>query len=62
MALIDFKCEKCGNEFFEIVYKYDEKVTCPQCGDDAVKRVFKGKFYGKGGGCGGGCSTCSGCH
>lgn len=61
MALIDYKCEKCGNDFFEIV-KEDTKVKCPKCGSEEVKREYKGKYYGKSGGnCSGSCSGCSGC-
>ena len=62
MALIDFKCEKCGSSFFEIINNSEEKVQCPKCGSDEVKRVYKGKYYGKNDGCSGGCSTCGGCH
>lgn len=67
MALIDFKCVKCGNEFFEIISAGGtDKVKCPECGGD-VERIYKGKFYGKsseGGhsGCGGSCGSCSGCR
>lgn len=66
MALIDFKCDKCGNKFFEIINPEDAaKIRCPKCGG-SVKRVYKGKFYGKsssdGGGCSGNCGSCSGCH
>lgn len=59
MPLIDYKCDECGKEFFEIV-KGDEEIKCPQCKSTKVKRVYKGKYYGKGS-CGGSCSTCSGC-
>jgi putative FmdB family regulatory protein len=62
MALIDLKCENCGNSFFEIVKNAEEKIVCPNCGSYDTKRIYKGKFYGKGGGCSGGsCSGCSGC-
>lgn len=62
MALIDFKCENCGECFFEIVKSDNEKVVCPKCKSTSIVRVYKGKFYGKGGSCSGGsCSGCSGC-
>lgn len=67
MALIDFKCSKCGEEFFEIINIKDvDKIKCPKCGS-SVMRVYKGKHYGKscdGGSkcCGGSCGSCSGCH
>ena len=63
MALIDFKCSKCENNFFEIIHNEEHKVICPKCGSADVSRIYKGKYYGKGGGeCNGGCSTCKGCH
>jgi putative FmdB family regulatory protein len=61
MALIDFKCKSCGNEFFEIVKAQDEKVICPKCSSEEVERLYKGKYFGKGscsGNCSGGCSGC----
>lgn len=62
MALIDFKCENCGEDFFEIVNNDEEKVVCPKCKGTSIIRVYKGKFYGKGGSCSGGsCSGCTGC-
>lgn len=60
MALIDFKCLKCNNEFFEIVKDFGEKVICPECRSPEVERVYKGKYYGKGGNCSGSCSGCGG--
>lgn len=62
MALIDFKCKKCGKDFFEIVSSNEEKVVCPKCNSEEVERIYKGKYFGKGGGCSGGCSSCNGCH
>lgn len=62
MALIDFKCKECGNEFFEIVKNSNDKVVCPKCRSNEVERVYKGKFYGKGSSCSGSCGSCSGCH
>lgn len=67
MALIDFKCTKCGKKFFEIIKPSEiGKIKCPDCGGD-VKRVYEERSIGKhsnGGssGCGGNCSACSGCH
>lgn len=64
MPLIDYKCRKCKEEFFEIVNSDKDKVACPKCGSNEINRLYKGKFYGKNGGgsCGGNCSGCSGCH
>ncbi|KYH34886.1 DNA-directed RNA polymerase subunit P [Clostridium tepidiprofundi DSM 19306] len=56
MPLIDYKCNKCGKEFFEIVKNADEKVKCPVCGSEDTDRVYKGKFYGNGN-CSGNCSS-----
>lgn len=61
MPLIDYKCEKCGSSFFEVVNGDNEKVVCPKCGSTDVKREYKGKYYGKGGSCSGSCGSCSGC-
>lgn len=63
MPLIDYKCKKCNEEFFEIVNSNSEKIVCPKCKSEEVERVYKGKFYGKNGGnCSGNCSSCGGCH
>lgn len=63
MPLIDYKCKKCSEEFFEIVNGNSEKIVCPKCKSEEVERVYKGKFYGKNGGnCSGNCSSCGGCH
>lgn len=60
MALIDYKCEKCGKEFFEVV-KEGDIIKCPSCGAVEVKRLYKGKFYGNCGSCSGSCGSCGGC-
>ena len=68
MALIDFKCNKCGEKFEEIVKLSNrENVKCPKCGSEEIKQVFEGKCNAggsaKGGGCSSGsCGGCSGCH
>lgn len=70
MALIEFKCDKCGEKFDEIVKLSNrESIKCPKCGSNEVKQVFEGKcsFGGSSKGSGGGCSSgscggCSGCH
>ena len=62
MALIDFKCKECGNEFFEIINGENIDVACSKCGSTKVERIYKGKYYGKGSSCSGSCSGCSGCH
>lgn len=68
MAVIDFKCAACEEEFFEIVNSANrDKIVCPKCGSKDIKQIFQGKCSivgsNKGGGsCGGSCSGCSGCH
>ena len=32
MPVLQYRCPSCGKEFEELVKKYDEKVTCPDCG------------------------------
>ena len=64
MAVIDFKCNDCGEKFFEIVSSSNrDKVQCPKCGSKNVSQVFEGKCVGSGkSSCGGSCSGCSGCN
>ncbi|MDD2481291.1 MAG: zinc ribbon domain-containing protein [Lutispora sp.] len=67
MAALDFKCNDCGEKFFEIVNSSNkDKVVCPKCHSKNVKQVFEGKCQSggasKGSGCSGGCGTCGGCH
>ena len=69
VALIDFKCSKCGEKFEEIVKLSDrENIKCPKCGSEEIKQVFEGKCARAGsakgvGGCSSGsCGCCSGCH
>lgn len=69
MALIDFKCNNCGEKFDEIVKPSDRNnIKCPKCGSIDVKQVFEGKCNAAGSGKGGGgcssgsCGGCSGCH
>lgn len=69
MAALDFRCNDCGEKFFEIVSSSNrDKVVCPKCQSKNVKQIFEGKCQcsgsskGSGGGCGGSCGTCGGCH
>ena len=46
MALIDFKCTKCGYKFFELVnFKDRDKVNCPQCKSGGVQQIYEGRCY-----------------
>lgn len=60
VPIVDYICEKCGAAFFEIVNSPEEKVICPRCGNEEVKKVYKGKYYGNKG-CSGNCGNCNGC-
>ncbi|MFZ5353956.1 MAG: FmdB family zinc ribbon protein [Bacillota bacterium] len=68
MPALDFRCQECGEKFFEIVNSSNrDKVVCPKCGSKEIKQIFEGKCStggsGKGGGCSSGsCGGCSGCH
>ena len=62
MPIYEYKCEKCGNVFDELVKDCGEKVICPRCRSVAA-RNYSGKIYtstGKStGGCGGNCAACT---
>lgn len=69
MALIDFKCKKCGEKFTELVKASNrDKVVCPKCSSNEVQQLFEGKCNTVGASCGkstcssGSCGGCSGCH
>jgi putative FmdB family regulatory protein len=70
MPMLDFKCNKCGSKFEELVFAHNkDRVRCPKCGENDLSRVYEGKcLFGSfsGGGrkdccASGNCSTCSGC-
>jgi putative FmdB family regulatory protein len=71
MPIYEYRCEKCGDEFEELVMGSDPEVRCPRCESDRVCRrmsaaSFKtgSKFSSSAGGSCAGCSstTCSTCH
>lgn len=69
MPFLDFKCRECGKIFSDLVFNINrDKVKCPECKGEDIKRWYEGKsFMGVLGGDGGGscegksCSGCSGC-
>ncbi|HCF58489.1 MAG TPA: FmdB family transcriptional regulator [Myxococcales bacterium] len=78
MPLYEYRCDACAIRFEELVRSQTERVRCPKCGTDAVKRqmstfAMHGSRSGsdapppttssRGSGCGG-CSggSCSSCH
>lgn len=64
MPILQYQCRICGNEFEELVKKYDDKVVCPKCGAVA-ERSYSGAVYSATGKpvkkCSGNCKTCGGC-
>jgi len=65
MPMYAFKCEKCGNEYEELVLRFGEKAPCPKCGTGRVKRLVSAPaptitVRSKSSGGGSGCSAPSG--
>ncbi len=65
MPILQYKCEKCGKKFEELVQKFDDPVFCPVCKEKAV-RDWSGEMFSATGKtskkCSGHCKTCGGCH
>jgi len=77
MPIYEYRCDKCGKEFEELVFGTDEVVKCPACGSARTGRLMSCCRHKSAGGAGlgqasapasgGGCSGCSGgncstCH
>ncbi len=70
MPIYEYKCNKCENNFEEIVLKSDEIVTCPNCKSNETTKLLSPSRHTSGGSdspnsipsapSGGGCSGCSG--
>ncbi|MBU1003750.1 MAG: zinc ribbon domain-containing protein [Proteobacteria bacterium] len=73
MPIFEYKCDKCGKEFEEIVFGTAAEVKCPACGSDKTGKLMsccRHKAAGDGAdlgtasaapaGGGGGCAGCSG--
>ena len=64
MPFLQYKCEKCGNRFEELVASHKDEVKCPVCKEIAA-RDYSGTMYSATGKptkkCSGNCKTCSGC-
>ncbi len=74
MPIYEYNCRNCGDDFECIVFRTDEPVECPKCGDKHPKKkmssfgfsvghTFKSSSSGGGSGCSGcsssNCSSCS---
>lgn len=71
MPIYEYACNKCGNEFEELVISKSEKIKCPECKSGKVDKKmsaasFKssGKYSSSAGPSCTGCSStnCSSCH
>jgi putative FmdB family regulatory protein len=40
MPIFEYRCEKCGRRFEELVLNSSAKVDCPDCGSGDVEREF----------------------
>lgn len=71
MPIYEYDCEKCANEFEQLVFDRQAPVKCPACGSSKVNKkmsIFAHKSDDKltssstGSSCSGcGASSCSGC-
>ncbi|OPY61155.1 MAG: Zinc ribbon domain protein [Syntrophorhabdaceae bacterium PtaU1.Bin034] len=72
MPIYEYNCQNCGDDFECIVFRTDEPVSCPKCGNEAPTKKMssfgfsvgsKFKSAGSGSGCAGcsssDCSSCS---
>ena len=51
MPIYEYKCDKCGNEFEEIVsLSSDCEAECPECGEKKTRRKISAFAFGGGGG------------
>lgn len=73
MPIYEYKCTTCNNEFETLIFGSHDRVACPQCKGQEVKRLMsacgfksaEGGFTPSSGssGCSGCSSTnCSSCH
>jgi putative FmdB family regulatory protein len=40
MPIFEFVCQKCGKEFERLVFRSNETVQCPDCGEASVNRLM----------------------
>lgn len=68
MPIHEFKCEKCGEEFEELVIGSATTVKCPSCGSDKTEKLMSccriksagGDSLGTASSSGSSCAGCSG--
>jgi putative FmdB family regulatory protein len=61
MPIFEYRCNKCGKEFEELVSSADSDAECPECCSPDVEKLISGfSSLGGSGGGGGGCSHSAG--
>ncbi|OYD15207.1 hypothetical protein CH330_06280 [candidate division WOR-3 bacterium JGI_Cruoil_03_51_56] len=40
MPIYEYKCQKCGARFEQLLKRADEKVSCPECGSFELEKLF----------------------
>jgi putative FmdB family regulatory protein len=50
MPIYEYRCEKCGRLFEELVTNSSQKIACPDCDSESVEREFS-LFASLAGGC-----------
>lgn len=40
MPIYEYRCDDCEEIFEKLVFKKDEKILCPECGNEHVHRVL----------------------
>jgi putative FmdB family regulatory protein len=75
MPIFEYVCQNCGTEFEHLVFRTDEVVKCPECGQESVNKLmstcaakvgqkFTSTSTSKAGASCSGCTatSCSTCH
>jgi len=73
MPIFEYVCQNCGKEFEKLVFRTDEEVVCPACGQQSVNKLmsacaakvgYKFTSTSKGASSCTGCTatSCSTCH
>ena len=68
MPMYEFRCNKCGGTFEELVFASDETVSCLQCGSQDTEKMLSkcahktaGSAIGEGSSSHGSSCSCAGC-